>query len=459
MGDWRPKLEVGEGFIHERIVQALEEDITAGVLTPDTRLPTHRRLAETLGVGVGAVTRAYAEAEVRGLVTAHVGRGSFVARPPERLSPAGSGVINLGLNLPPSAAAESRLSSSLGRLRRRGDLLDHLDYGPAGGFESHRRAGAAWMGVTADWPDLDWRRLICTGGAQQAIAASLAACIRPGDGLIVEEATFSGIKALAAHMNYRLTGAAMDAEGLTPEALEEAAVRTGARAVYVQPLQNPTGRIMSPERRKAIVEVARRHQIMIVEDDLYSAYAAGSGALSLARLAPERVFYVNGLSKSLMPGLRIGYLVPPTGGDWTVRVLEALRAIAFGPPGIGGLLAAQWIEDGTASEVLASHRAELTARAALATDALGLACERPGNVAATHLWLPMSELEAERAAMRILREGAQVTPPQAPQVAGSRTHGLRVCLGGPPNRAVFEEGLRRLTRALADASEPALGMV
>jgi len=459
MGDWRPKIEFGEGFIHQRIVQALEADIAAGVLRPDTRLPTHRSLAETLGVGVGAVTRAYTEAEVRGLITARVGRGSFVARPPERLSPSIEGPINLSLNLPPSAAAESRLSDTLARLRRRGDLMDHLDYGPAAGFDSHRRAGSAWIGETAGWADLDWRRLICCGGAQQAIAASLAACIGPGDALIVEEATFTGVKALAAHMDYRIVGARLDNEGLTPEGLDEAAARSGARAAYIQPLQNPTGRIMGLERRKAILAVARRRGIMIVEDDLYSAYTRDLGPVPLARLAPEQVFYVNGLSKSLMPGLRVGYAVPPVGGDWTARALGALRAIAFGPPGLGGLIGTQWIEDGVALDILDAHRTELTARARLALEALGGIVEQPANVAATHLWAPMGELEAERAAARAQREGVLVTPPQAPQTAGSREHGLRVCLGGAPNRAVFEEGLRRLSRSLNDAADRTLGVV
>jgi len=459
MGDWRPQIEFGEGFIHQRIVQALEADIAAGVLAPDTRLPTHRRLAESLGVGVGAVTRAYAEAELRGLLTARVGRGSFVARPPERLSAASEGPINLGLNLPPSAAAQSQLSDTLARLRRRGDLMEHLDYGPAAGFESHRRAGAAWLGLTAGWPELDWRRLIVCGGAQQAIAASLAACIRPGEALIVEEATFTGVKALAAHMDYRIVGARLDHDGLTPEGLDEAAARSGARVVYVQPLQNPTGRIMSPARREAIIAVARRRGLMIVEDDLYSAYARDVEAVPLARLAPDLVFYVNGLSKSLTPGLRIGYCVPPVGGDWAARALDALRAIAFGPPGIGGLVAVQWIEDGVAGDILAAHRTELTARTALAIEALGVAAERPANAAATHFWLPMSELNAERAAARAQRQGVLVTPPLAPQTTGSREHGLRVCLGGPPNRAVFEEGLRRLVRALNEAPERSFGGV
>jgi len=459
MGEWRPQIQFGDGFIHQRIVQALEADIAAGVLSPDARLPTHRRLAENLGVGVGAVTRAYAEAEVRGLLTARVGRGSFVAHPPERLSPVGDGPINLALNLPPSAAAESRISDSLTRLRRRADLMDHLDYGPAAGFESHRRAGAAWLGVTADWTDLDWRRVICTGGAQQAIAASLAACIRPGETLIVEEATFTGVKALAAHMDYRLIGAPLDEEGLTPEGLDQAAAHTGARAVYLQPLQNPTGRIMSLQRRGAILDVARRRGVMIVEDDLYSAYARDVGASPLAMLAPDQVFYVNGLSKSLTPGLRVGYCIAPVGGDWAARALDALRAIAFGPPGIGGLVAAQWIEDGTAGDILAAHRVEMTERAKTAVAALGAFAERPANAAATHLWLPMSELEAERTAARAQREGVLVTPPQAPQMASSGAHGLRVCLGGPPNRAVFEEGLSRLHRALNGAAEHGFGVV
>ena len=78
MTEWRPRLEAGPGLIPDRILAALRADVAAGVLAPNTRLPTHRRLAELLGVSVGAVTRAYAEAEQSGLVTAHVGRGSFV---------------------------------------------------------------------------------------------------------------------------------------------------------------------------------------------------------------------------------------------------------------------------------------------------------------------------------------------------------------------------------------------
>jgi DNA-binding transcriptional regulator YhcF (GntR family) len=98
---WRPNLSGDASPIYEQIVVGLERDIRAGTLPPDTRLPTHRDLALELGVGVGTVTRAYAEAEARGLVTARVGRGSFVS-PATGAQSSGSGEpINLSHNFPP----------------------------------------------------------------------------------------------------------------------------------------------------------------------------------------------------------------------------------------------------------------------------------------------------------------------------------------------------------------------
>jgi len=457
---WRPDIETREGFIHQRILNALESDIAAGVLAPETRLPTHRRLAFDLGVGVGAVTKAYAEAEARGLLVAQVGRGSFVAPPAGARAGQTSqpGLVDLARNTAPSLAAGTRLATALTQLRRRGDLGAHLDYPPPAGMESHRQAAARWLSETLAWPDVRADGVLCTGGAQQAAAVALGAACRPGAAVIVEAATFSGIKTLASHMDYRLEPAAMDHLGLTPETLERAARASGARVAYVQPLQTPTGRIMGLERRQAIVGIARAMDLLIVEDDLYGAYAGELGLPPLAALAPERVFHVSSLSKSVTPGLRVGYLVPPKGGDWMDRCMTGLRALAFGPPGLAGLLAAQWISDGTAAGILAGHKRELAARTDLALEMLPTA-ERPAVRAATHLWLPMSELHAERSAARALLGGVQVTAPSAPQIPGSREHGLRVCLGAAPSREVLAGALGVLVRAMAVGDDRGLGEV
>ena len=459
MAEWRPEIETGEGFIHERIAKALEADIAAGALAPDTRLPTHRRLAELLGVSVGAVTRAYAAVEARGLVKATVGRGSFVAgrAEAERSEPRDEGLFDLERALPPLADAHSL--RALGRLRQRADPGGHLSYPPSAGEPGHRRAVARWFAATAGWPDLDWRRLILTAGCQQAFAVALGAACRPGDALIVEAATFTGVKTLANHMNYALVGAAMDAEGLTPDALDEAAQRSGARVAYVQPLQNPTGRVMSLARRHAIAAVARQRDLLLVEDDLYAAYTTELGLPRLAMLAPERVFYASGLSKSLAPAFRVGGCVPPLGGDWFDRTLNALRAIAFCAPTLSAQIATQMIEDGTADDMLAGHRSELAARATLALDILGPAAEPPHVAAPQFVWLPMNELKAERTAAAALREGVGLSPPTAGLAPGASAQGLRVCLGAVAGRAALEEALRRLARVLSDRDERTLGMV
>ena len=454
MPPWSPVLPAGDAPIYERLVELLRADIASGHLTAGARLPPQRDLAHRLGLGLGTVTRAYVEAEKAGLVEAHVGRGSFVrggaaARPPS--SPDNS-LINLAQNIAPCRPAQARLADTLARLRRRGDLTDHLAYAPVAGMEAHRRAGAAWLERSAGLVGADWSRLVVCAGAQQGLALAFGAVARWGETVLCEASTFYGVKALAEHMGYGLKGLPLDAQGLRPDALDEAAATGAYKVLMVQPtLQNPTGRIMSAGRRAQIVAVARKHDLMIIEDDIYAVYAPGAPP-AFALLAPERTLHVSGVSKSLAPGLRTGFLITPP-GEVLERVLRAVRALAYAPPGFGALIATQWIEDGTADAIVAESVAELTARVALARAILGAAMETPMSASAPHVWLPMSELEAERLAGRALRGGVEVTPPSAPVVAPGLTTGVRLSLGAAPDRQTLERGLRIVAAAVADVDE------
>ncbi len=452
---WTPALPDGDAPIYERLVEALRADVASGALPAGTRLPPQRDLAHRLGLGLGTVTRAYVEAEKAGLVSAHVGRGSFVNAPGAIGSPRRrEGPINLAQNVALNWPASRVIGETMQRLRRRPDLADHLDYSPAAGLERHRRAAAEWLSRSAGFETADWRRLVCCAGAQQGLALAFGAVARPGDAVLCEASTFHGIRALAAHAGYRLKGVAMDDEGLRPDALEAAVAATGARVVAVLPtLQNPTGRIMSLARREAIVAVARRLDLILIEDDIYGAYAP-SAPPPLAMLAPERTFHVSGVSKTLAPGLRAGFVIAPDDAALE-RILETMRAIAYAPPGFGMLIAGQWIEDGTADAILAEIREETAARVDLARSILGNALSGPATPTAPHLWLPMSELEAERLAGRALRGGAEVTPPAAPIVEPGLVTGVRLALGAAADRVELEEGLRIVAAALADVDERA----
>ena len=445
---WSPSIPDGEAPLYERLVTVLRADIASGVLAAGERLPPQRDLAYRLGVGLGTVTRAYVEAEKAGLVSAHVGRGSFVNAPADHRPYAPAGPINLAQNIAPNAPAGTRIAEALARLRRRPDLLEHLAYAPAAGHESQRRAGAAWLARTSGFKGADWRRLICCGGAQQALAFATATVAGRGDVVLCEASTYGGVKALAAHGGWRLKGVAMDGEGLDPDALDAAIRATGARVLSTIPtLQNPTGRVMGLARREAIVDVARRHDLTIVEDDVYGAYAPEAPP-PFALLAPERTFHVTSVSKTLGPGLRTGFLVAPTTEAFE-QVMHAVRALTYAPSGFGGLVATQWIEDGVADAIVAEVRAEAAARLSIAREVLGAAIETPHAACAPHVWLPMSELEAERLSGRALRGGAEVTPPDAPVAEPGLESGVRVCLGAVPDRETLRRGLAIVAGALS----------
>lgn len=453
---WTPEIPAGSEPLYERLLAAMARDVANGVLAPGLRLPPQRELAHAAGLGLGTVTRAYAEAERRGLITARVGRGSFVA---ERAPQPPEGEINLARNLPPLWPAEGRLAEAVARLQGRPDLLSAAAYAPLAGTDAQRAVTAQWLAFACGLEPPPVERVTLCGGAQQGMALALAASGRPGETVLCEEATFYGLKPLVRAAGYRLAGVALDAEGVVPEALDDAAASTGARIAYLLPtLQNPTARTMSIQRREAIAEVARRRDLTLIEDDVYGLYAGTQRPPPLAAYAPERTFFVASLSKIVAPGLRAGVVVAPDAARQAL-VLQAAEGLAGTGDPFGRMIASAWIENGTAAAVAGETVAEAKARLDLALRVLAPWAERPAGEASLHLWLPMTELEAERAAGRALRAGVRLTPPDAPLVGGGATQGLRVCLGAVRTRESLEVGLRRLAEALAGREQAETALV
>ena len=453
---WKPVLEDTPRPLVDRLLAALERDIRSGVLPPGLRLPPQRELAWFLKLSLGTVTKAYAEAERRGLTQATVGRGTFVAAPaPDaafRFSPRGQpNGVNLAQNVRPVLSGGAALTRALDKLRKK-DLSRLLVYSPSAGEDDHRRAMADWLARTTPLQP-DWRNLAVTAGGQQAVALALGSLASSGDAILTEAGTYYGLRTLAEHAGYRLKGIQLDEEGLVPDALDRAAASTGARVLYVTPtLHNPTGRTMGPQRRAEIVRVARARDLWIVEDDVYALYAGEKAVTPIAALAPERTLYVSSLSKSLSAGLRVGILLTP-GAEPLERVLRALRATAYSAPALGPAIGAQWIEDGTADALADEVRAEMRRRVRLALELFGPAAEAPSFAASLHVWLPMPELDAERAAAHALRAGVEVTPPSAPIVDWHGLSGLRVCLGGVEDAADLEAALKVVAEAVDGAGD------
>jgi len=449
---WQPALRKSSKPIYEQLIDALINDVASGALPPGAQLPPQRDLAYRLKIGVGTVTKAYAEARRRGLLTATVGRGSFIAGASGEVpATERDRIIDFSRNLSPTTAAAARLGDTLLALRRRADLAEHLSYAPPAGHTAHRRAGAQWLARSAGFTGADWQRLVVCEGGQHALALAFSSLCRAGDTVMTEAATFFGMKALAEQLGIRLLGLKMDEQGLLPEALDHAA-SAGNKILYTVPtLQNPTGRVMGAKRRAEIAKIARERNLIVVEDDVYAPFARGEVALpAIVTLAPERTFYIATLSKMIAPGLRCGYLLAPDDEHFD-RVIRTVRAYSYAPASFGALIGTQWIEDGTADDIATSVKTEIVARTRLARQIFGNAIEGPYLAAAPHVWLPMSELKAERIAGRALRGGVAVTPPSAPIVDAREIAGLRLCIGAPADMTTLERGLRVIEAALSDS--------
>jgi DNA-binding transcriptional MocR family regulator len=449
-GVWLPKLDPGSDSIYASIVAALERDVRLGALERGARLPPQRSLADHLNVSVGTVTKAYLEAERRGLVHAHVGRGTFVSDAGSQRTTgeaAHDRVVDLSLNVAPHGAAARRLLS-MPTGKRNSDLLDALAYSPAPGPDAHRRAAVVWLARVAHF-EPDWTRLLLTNGAQQAMSLVFGLLCRPKDTVLCEAATFFGMRRLAEHCDYTLHGIQMDEEGLRPEALERAVKSTGAKVLYTMPtVQNPTSRTMSSGRREDIARVVRRHKLWVVEDDTYALFAprTAKGLFPLASILPDQCFYLASISKSLSTGLRVGFLCCPAGPHFDALV-KAVQATVYTPPSLGGVFFNRWVNDGSAFEIAAEVKAEIERRVSLAKTTLGE--QIAGEIRlAPHFWLPMPELEAERLAGRALRAGVAVTAPGPAIVRPDLISGLRVCLGAAADIAELTVGLERLRSVL-----------
>lgn len=451
-GTWSPKALHAGVPLYLALADRIAEDVAAGHLPPGSRLPTHRDLAARLGIDLTTVTRGYAEARRRGLLTGKVGRGTFVSAVAGPSGPAElrgvRGILDLSLNVPPSldpdlpGLALARTLAGVAKGVHVGALLAYQD---SAGMQVHRAAGASW--VARRVPGAPAERVVLTNGAQHAILALLVTLTAPTDVVVTERVTYPGFRSAAEHLGLRVRGLDMDDEGITVASFRSAC-RSGARMLYTAPtLQNPTTITMTAERRAALAKVARHHGVRIIEDDVYGVLADDAPA-PLSVHAPELTYFVASLTKAVAGGLRVGYVMCPTTAD-TERLAAGVRATTWMAPPLMAHIASEWVRSRVARDILEANRAEAARRQAVAARVLGGWAWRADRFG-YHGWLELPEAwtSADFVA-QARRAGVAVTPADAFVAEGSWSRAaVRLSVTGPRDAGALEPALGTLARLL-----------
>ncbi|MCW1431815.1 PLP-dependent aminotransferase family protein [Novosphingobium sp. JCM 18896] len=449
---WLPEIASSAGPKYLSISAALGRDIETGRLRPGDRLPPQRDLAEALGIDLGTVTRAYAEARRQGLIDADGRRGSFVREAhgilggtlaAEQIAP-----FDTGMNLPPLPLRSSLPEAYAAGLR---EILagpaaaNRLQYQPAGGAPGDRQAGADWLATRGIAADED--NVLVVSGGQTALHAIAHAALEPGDVVCTGRFAYPGWLSIARRLGLQVLAVDSDAEGIDPAALDRACAAQAlagqpVRALYVVPTNDsPTTATMGVERRRAVAEVARRHELKIIEDDAYGRLAA-EPLPPLASLAPERTWHVASLSKIVSPALRVAYLRAPSLRDaW--RLAADVHATTVMAPPLNVALATRWLTDGSLQSLVDEVRAECVARRAIADELLPAGSFR-AEPEGYHLWIPLPEgLAPTELVSALAPSGLSVVSGEAFVADPADTaRAVRVSIGGSLSR-------ERLTRALS----------
>lgn len=365
--------------LYYQVYQRLRAAILLGQLSPGTRLPSTRQMANDLGVSRNTLMSAFDQLIAEGYVEGRVGAGTFVSPTlPEEL-------LEARLKTKPTLQIETKQRSLSGRgkaiaktsvtvagppgkmrpftpgipaldqfpmslwsrlvaRRWRDESRALLNYGPAAGYMPLREAIAAYLGPSRGVqckPD----QIVVVSGTQQALDLAARVLLDPGDSVLVEEYCYSAARAALIGAGARLVPGKVDDAGLDISA--PAASSSNARVAYVTPShQYPLGVTMSLSRRLALLDWANRTSAWILEDDYDSEYRYVARPLAALQGLDKsgRVIYVGTFSKVLFPSLRLGYMVVPS--DLVDAFVRARAAVGWCCPLIDQAVLADFISEG-----------------------------------------------------------------------------------------------------------------
>ncbi|MDF2629715.1 MAG: DNA-binding domain- and aminotransferase transcriptional regulator [Symbiobacteriaceae bacterium] len=402
--------------LYAQIARFIHQQIRIGNLPPGSSLPPIRSLAGRLGVSKAVVSLAYDELATAGMVEGRVGAGTVVtasgeqaARRWQEIDPgpptdqAGAlydllrlanrpGLIRFNLDAPASGLLPTEAFNRSLRAALQEHGPEAYAYGPPEGAPQLREMIARYLATRGISTSPD--QILITAGAQNGIDLVVRSLVSPGDTVLVESPCHLGALQVFAACRVHVQAIPVDGDGLDPERVADFCARFKPRLLYTNPTyQNPTGSTMPLERRRRLVRLADEHGLTILEDGVCNELEFHSPAPPALCALGGPVIHVGSFTKSLLPGLRLGYLVASP--EQVQRFTRVRQATDVNSPMVLQLALAHFMAAGHLERHLPLLRQELSSRQRRLQTALAAAFPAGTNWTAPaggmHLWVRLPE--------------------------------------------------------------------
>ncbi|TXR78274.1 PLP-dependent aminotransferase family protein [Bacillus sp. BF9-10] len=435
---WKPNKELLKRPFYSSIAALLEHDIVNGFLAPGTKLPPQRELADFLDLNFTTITRAYKQCEVKGLIYAITGSGTFVAPNATRSITISTEEIRNCIDLGLVASFEQTNSIVAGTIQKVVDkkyLEQLLNYNDPTGLPHQKTAGLNWMksfGI-----DVNQEHIAIVSGSQNALAITLTALFKPGNRIATDVYTYSNFIELAKMLHIQLVPIQGDEFGMLPSELDKQCSQLDIHGIFLMPsCSNPTTIMIADFRKKELAAIIRKHQIILIEDDIHAFLTAGvitDYEQPMFNLLPEQSVYISGTSKCICSGLRVAYMV--FGDALRKDILKAIFNVNVKTSSLDAEVITELVLSGKAHEIVKQKK--LLAESANEIYSRYFSSNNPvGHPFSFYRWLPIQnhydafqlETDLERHGIRVFHSErfitAQTMPNQYLRVALSSTNSL-----------------------------------
>lgn len=446
---WKPQKADIEKPYYLSIAARLEKDILGGVLPENTKLPPQRELADYLDLNLSTITRAYKLCELKGLLYAVTGKGTFVSpgvSVQDTFVDKSGPAIEMGM-IKPFYECNQSIISAAQKVINSPDSIRLLEYGNPFGTERQVKAARKWLhhfGI-----DAPKENILLSAGAQNALSIVLISLFKAGDKIAVDAFTYTNFKGLANFLHIQLISIEADHCGMSPDSLLQACRNAEIKGLYLMPTcSNPTSIFMPADRRQEIADIARQFDLLLIEDDIYS-FLAPNRVKAFFSILPEQTVHICSISKSLCAGLRVALLA------FSAKYREALAAgmlnINLKTVSLNGEIFAELVENGMALGIVHQKRVLAERRNRIFKSVF----EGPGqddDIARFFYWLPLpGHLTSEETELLALQRGVHILGSHRFAMTSIRKSSyIRVSVTSPDTEDDLRKGLLILRNIFGD---------